>query len=115
MVSSSSLSPLAETEQQLAMAPKVNRHHHQQQHDIGVLGYEDNNPPSSPSSERPPEYYEDAGVNIGAPTEMISPLGYHVDSISVVFLNVGKIIGTGVFSTRMDYCALSFSHSPMKS
>ena len=30
--------------------------------------------------------YEEAAVNIGAPVEVISPLGYHVDSISVVFL-----------------------------
>lgn len=30
--------------------------------------------------------YEEAAVNIGAPVEKISPLGYHVDSLSVVFL-----------------------------
>ena len=30
--------------------------------------------------------YEEAAVNIGAPVEEISPLGYHVDLISVVFL-----------------------------
>jgi hypothetical protein len=30
--------------------------------------------------------YEDAAVTTGAPTEKISPLGYHVDWISVIFL-----------------------------
>ena len=30
--------------------------------------------------------YEEAAVNIGAPVEGISPLGYHVGPISVVFL-----------------------------
>ncbi|KAG6834667.1 hypothetical protein H0H93_008187, partial [Arthromyces matolae] len=43
--------------------------------------------------------YEDAAVTAGAPVEKISPLGYHVDSVSVIFLNVSKMIGTGVFST----------------
>jgi len=44
--------------------------------------------------------YEEAAVNIGAPVEVISPLGYHVGAISVMFLNVGTMIGTGIFSTR---------------
>ncbi|KAF5326766.1 hypothetical protein D9619_004475 [Psilocybe cf. subviscida] len=43
--------------------------------------------------------YEDAAVTQGAPTEKISPLGYHVDWISVIFLNVSKMVGTGVFTT----------------
>ncbi|PPQ77115.1 hypothetical protein CVT25_010809 [Psilocybe cyanescens] len=43
--------------------------------------------------------YEDAAVTSGAPVERISPLGYHVDAISVIFLNISKMIGTGVFST----------------
>lgn len=30
--------------------------------------------------------YEEAAVTTGAPTEKVSPLGYHVDWISVVFL-----------------------------
>ena len=30
--------------------------------------------------------YEDAAVTTGAPTEKVSPLGYHVDWISVIFL-----------------------------
>lgn len=64
--------------------------------------------------------YEEAAVTTGAPVEKISPLGYHVDSLTVVFLvnthitilpfcmlisphqNVSKMIGTGVFSTRMS-------------
>ncbi|KAK7685241.1 hypothetical protein QCA50_011604 [Cerrena zonata] len=45
-----------------------------------------------------PDYEEAVGA-IGAPTEKISPLGYHVDWMSVIFLNVSKMIGTGVFST----------------
>lgn len=44
--------------------------------------------------------YEDAAVTTGAPIEKVSPLGYHVGTWSVVFLSVGKMIGTGVFSTR---------------
>ncbi|KAF7591319.1 hypothetical protein BBP40_001695 [Aspergillus hancockii] len=35
----------------------------------------------------------------GAPIEVDSPLGYSVGSITVVFLNLSKMIGTGVFST----------------
>ncbi|KAB8071834.1 amino acid permease-domain-containing protein [Aspergillus leporis] len=35
----------------------------------------------------------------GAPVEVNSPLGYSVGSITVVFLNLSKMIGTGVFST----------------
>jgi len=37
------------------------------------------------SSENLPSY-EEAAVTTGAPTETISPLGYHVDAISVIFL-----------------------------
>ncbi|KAJ4490247.1 high affinity methionine permease [Lentinula aciculospora] len=35
----------------------------------------------------------------GAPTETVSPLGYHVDWMSVIFLNVSRTIGIGVFTT----------------
>ncbi|KAL5365158.1 amino acid permease-domain-containing protein [Aspergillus floccosus] len=35
----------------------------------------------------------------GAPIEKISPLGYSVGFATVVFLNIGKMIGSGVFST----------------
>ena len=37
---------------------------------------------------------------IGAPVESRSPLGYHVGWLTVIFLNVNQMIGTGVFSTR---------------
>ncbi|KAK2460980.1 hypothetical protein APHAL10511_007450 [Amanita phalloides] len=43
--------------------------------------------------------YHDSPEAIGAPTEQVSPLGYHVDSITVVFLNISRMIGTGIFST----------------
>ncbi|KDR67095.1 hypothetical protein GALMADRAFT_80163 [Galerina marginata CBS 339.88] len=43
--------------------------------------------------------YEDAAVTVGAPTEKVSPLGYHVDWITVIFLNISRMIGTGVFTT----------------
>jgi hypothetical protein len=46
---------------------------------------------------------EDTPANTGAPVEDVSPLGYHVDWVSVIFLNIGKMIGTGVFTTRMVY------------
>ena len=36
----------------------------------------------------------------GAPVETISPLGYYVGPVTVVFLNIGMMIGTGVYSTR---------------
>lgn len=36
----------------------------------------------------------------GAPIEVTSPLGYSVGFVTVVFLNTGKMIGSGVFSTR---------------
>lgn len=35
----------------------------------------------------------------GAPVETHSPLGYHVGSITIVFLNLSTIVGTGVYST----------------
>ncbi|KAJ6534272.1 amino acid transporter [Mycena capillaripes] len=35
----------------------------------------------------------------GAPTEVVSALGSHVGWLSVVFLNINNMIGTGVFST----------------
>ena len=36
----------------------------------------------------------------GAPVEAQSPLGYEVGAVTIIFLNVSKMIGTGVFSTR---------------
>lgn len=35
----------------------------------------------------------------GAPVETRSPLGYHVGGITILFLNLSKMVGTGVFST----------------
>lgn len=39
---------------------------------------------------------------IGAPVESKSPLGYHVGWLTVIFLNVNQMVGTGIFSTRKD-------------
>ena len=39
----------------------------------------------------------------GAPVEAESPLGYSVGPVTVVFLNISKMIGTGVYSTRMFF------------
>ncbi|KAK5636549.1 hypothetical protein RRF57_012261 [Xylaria bambusicola] len=36
---------------------------------------------------------------VGAPVESKSPLGYHVGWVTVIFLNVNHMIGTGIFST----------------
>ncbi|KAF6818421.1 high affinity methionine permease [Colletotrichum musicola] len=36
---------------------------------------------------------------VGAPVERHSPLGYHVGWITVIFLNVNQMVGTGIFST----------------
>lgn len=52
--------------------------------------------------------YQDAG---GAPIESKSPLGYSVGWLSVLFLNMNMMIGTGVFSTRMSYLGdIQFIH-----
>jgi hypothetical protein len=44
-----------------------------------------------------PSYQEASG----APVEKHSPLGYEINWFTVIFLNIGQMIGTGVFSTRM--------------
>ncbi|KAM0346274.1 hypothetical protein ACHAPU_005701 [Fusarium lateritium] len=36
---------------------------------------------------------------VGAPVESNSPLGYHVGWLTIIFLNVNQMIGTGIFST----------------
>lgn len=36
----------------------------------------------------------------GAPVESDSPLGYSVGPITIIFLNLSKMIGTGIYSTR---------------
>lgn len=46
----------------------------------------------------------DSGVSYqeasGAPVETESPLGYTVGPSTILFLNISKMIGTGVYSTR---------------
>jgi hypothetical protein len=49
-------------------------------------------------NESQPSYQEASG----APVENVSPLGLHVDGFTTIFLNIGQMIGTGVFSTRMS-------------
>lgn len=39
---------------------------------------------------------------VGAPVERNSPLGYHVGWVTIIFLNVNQMIGTGIFSTRQS-------------
>lgn len=36
----------------------------------------------------------------GAPIETESPLGYSVGAVTIIFLNLSKMIGTGIYSTR---------------
>ena len=43
-----------------------------------------------------PSYQEASG----APVETNSPLGYFVGPVTVLFLNISMMIGTGVYSTR---------------
>lgn len=47
-----------------------------------------------------PPAYQEAG---GAPVEVNSPLGYSVGPVTIIFLNVSKMIGTGVYSTREHF------------
>ncbi|EGO55774.1 hypothetical protein NEUTE1DRAFT_47799 [Neurospora tetrasperma FGSC 2508] len=46
-------------------------------------------------NDSPPAYQEATG----APVEVNSPLGYSVGPLSIIMLNIGKMIGTGVYST----------------
>lgn len=43
-----------------------------------------------------PSYQEASG----APVETTSPFGYFVGPVTIVFLNISMMVGTGVFSTR---------------
>lgn len=36
----------------------------------------------------------------GAPVEVVSPMGYNVGPVTIIFLNISMMIGTGVYSTR---------------
>lgn len=51
-----------------------------------------------------PSTYQDAS---GAPIETSSPLGYSVGPVTILFLNISMMIGTGIFSTRSLPSALS--------
>ena len=44
-----------------------------------------------------PVGYQEAS---GAPVEVQSPLGYAVGPVTILFLNLSKMVGTGIFSTR---------------
>jgi hypothetical protein len=44
-----------------------------------------------------PEMFQEAG---GAPVESHSPLGYNVGPVTILFLNISMMIGTGIYSTR---------------
>lgn len=39
-------------------------------------------------------------IATGAPVEDHSPLGYNVGPVTIIFLNISMMIGTGVYSTR---------------
>ena len=43
-----------------------------------------------------PSYQEASG----APVETNSPLGYFVGPVTIIFLNISMMVGTGVYSTR---------------
>lgn len=47
-----------------------------------------------------PETYQEA---TGAPVEKNSPLGFSAGPVTVMFLNIGMMIGTGIYSTREYY------------
>lgn len=66
--------------------------------------------PSS-SDHHSSKYISDRGDNTsevafqecsGAPVETHSPLGYSVGPVTIIFLNLSSMIGTGIFSTRMS-------------
>lgn len=46
---------------------------------------------------------------VGAPVEAQSPLGYHVNWITIIFLNVNHMVGTGIFSTPATILKLTGS------
>uniref|UniRef100_A0A8H7TTU6 Uncharacterized protein n=1 Tax=Bionectria ochroleuca TaxID=29856 RepID=A0A8H7TTU6_BIOOC len=45
----------------------------------------------------------------GAPVESRSPLGYHVNWLTIIFLNVNHMVGTGIFSTPATILRLTGS------
>lgn len=46
---------------------------------------------------------------VGAPVESTSPLGYHVNWLTIIFLNVNHMVGTGIFSTPATILRLTGS------
>lgn len=46
---------------------------------------------------------------VGAPVESTSPLGYHVNWLTVIFLNINHMVGTGIFSTPATILRLTGS------
>lgn len=42
---------------------------------------------------------------VGAPVERQSPFGYDVGPVTIIFLNISKMVGTGVYSTRKQASA----------
>lgn len=54
-----------------------------------------------------PSYQEASG----APVEIDSPLGYFVGPVTVIFLNISTMIGTGVYSTREPHRGLNIDVS----
>lgn len=61
-------------------------------------------------NESKPSYQEASG----APVENVSPLGLHVTGFTTIFLNIGMMIGTGVFSTRKCFVLCNSRHSLTK-
>lgn len=56
------------------------------------------------------EYIEEYGGNdsksswqtaFGAPVENVSPFGYQVTWFTALFLNIGQMVGVGIFAARM--------------
>lgn len=46
---------------------------------------------------------------VGAPVETQSPLGYHVNWLTIIFLNLNHMVGTGIFSTPATILRLTGS------
>ncbi|KAH7033704.1 amino acid permease-domain-containing protein [Microdochium trichocladiopsis] len=46
---------------------------------------------------------------VGAPVETQSPLGYHVNWLTIIFLNINHMVGTGIFSTPATILGLTGS------
>ncbi|KAF4344215.1 high affinity methionine permease [Fusarium beomiforme] len=46
---------------------------------------------------------------VGAPVETRSPLGYHVNWLTIIFLNLNHMVGTGIFSTPATILRLTGS------